>query len=253
LQDLSNTVSIAQEEQIKALGDIASQAREDAKAAADSSRIANKEVVESKAIATGARQEADSFEKRIISATDTAIEAESHLKVALEEATKAEKYASEATAELARIRSPRTFANIAEMVSALKVFKGTEYTFSSVFQDPEAIDLIRLIDGVLRRAEWKMVKPPGGFPAVNIYGKEDGNAVPISLVAGIVISVDSTDVPDPGLHSTDSLSPLARVAAALRRAINSNLSPHNDNQDNVPLEILKGESKTIRIAVGRKP
>jgi hypothetical protein len=136
-------------------------------------------------IANGARQEADSFEKDIVLAKTQAAEAESHLAEALQRAAEATREADsfeqeiasakkqaadaelhqaeslqrtiEAEEELNRIKTPRSLVNVSKFVSALEAFKGTEYTFSSVFGDEESIKLLRQIDGALQSAGWNRV------------------------------------------------------------------------------------------------
>jgi hypothetical protein len=134
-----------------------------AKAAVDKSDKAGRTATNAMRLATGARKEADSFERDIISAKEQAAEAQSHLGEALRRAI-------EATAALNRIKSPRSLIHIPELVATLEAFKDTEYTFSSVFQDEESIDLLKQLDTVLQRAGWKRVKPPpGSHFVVNVY------------------------------------------------------------------------------------
>jgi len=198
-------------------------------------------------LASGARQEADTFEKRLGSAEHKADEAESHLAEALRRAI-------EATAALDKIRLPRSLTNIPDLVSVLGDFKDTEYAFTSVFQDGESIELLKSIDTVLQDAGWKKVKPPPGFPAINIYGKEDGNAVPVGFNQGIDIVVDSPEATESLLlQPIEQLPVLVRAAMTLRVELLSNLSPQANDTDVPTVRIQKGESKTVRIAVGKKP
>jgi hypothetical protein len=211
-------------------------------------------------LARGAREEADTFEKDIKSAKAQSGEAKtlaSDAKALLSDvrtlAAQAQQRASEATAGVARISTPRSLINVPELASALEPFKDTEYAFSSVFQDSESIDLLKAIDSLLQQAGWKKVKGPGGFPAVNVYGKEDGFAVPIGFNVGVQASVDSSE----SLTALQSLSveklpPPVGAAAVLTIRLGLQILPQST--DNVkPVDVHSGTSKTVRIAVGKKP
>jgi hypothetical protein len=196
-------------------------------------------------LAGGARREADSFEKDIVSAKKQASDAESHLAEAL-------KRAADTTAELDRIKSPRSLSHDSELVSALAVFKGTDYMFLSVYADQESIQLLREIDGVLQRAEWKRVQPSSPFPpAINVFGRDVNVAVSSGLTTGLQISVDSME----SLTSLQALPPdklpqAVKAAVVLNLSISSNLSP---SQGETKVNVEKGASGTVRIAVGKKP
>jgi hypothetical protein len=198
-------------------------------------------------LARDARQEADSFEKDIQSAKTQAASAESHLAEALQRA-------ADATAELNRLKSPRSLIHVPELVTTLETFKGTEYTFSSVFEDEESIMLLRAIDDALKRAGWKRVKPTHRFPMINVYGDNEDFAVPSGISNGIQISVDSLE-PLATLQSLslDKLPELTRAAVALNLGLSSSLSPPQAPADNKLVDVQKGTSTTVRIGVGRKP
>jgi len=198
-------------------------------------------------LARGARQEADSFEKDIVLAKKQAADAESHLAEAL-------RRVAEATAELDRLKSPRSLTGVPELISTLTAFKDTEYTFSSVCADEECLRLLKSVNDVLQRAGWKRTNPPPGFPAINVFGKDDPFSVPEALTNGVRISVDSPE----GLSALqslplDKLPILVRTAVSLNIALSSSLSPPENIEHPHPVEIIKGESKTIRIAIGKKP
>jgi len=198
-------------------------------------------------LARGARQEADSFEKDIVSAKTQASAAEAHLSEAL-------KRADEATAEVTRIKSPRTLANTSEMVTALGAFKGTEYVFVSVFHDPEAVNLVKAIDDVLQKSGWKRGKSVGGFPAINIYGSDKPDfSVPSGFATGIEVLVDSPE-PLSSLQalSVDKLPTLVKAALTLNLSIASCLNPPEQQSERRPVNVQNGTSSTIRIAVGKK-
>ncbi len=198
-------------------------------------------------LARGARQEADSFEKDIVSAKTQASAAEAHLSEAL-------KRADEATAEVTRIKSPRTLTNTAEMVTALGAFKGTEYVFVSVFHDPEAVNLVKAIDDVLQKSGWKRGNSVRGFPAVNIYGSDRPDfSVPAGFATGIEVLVDSPE-PLSSLQalSVDKLPTLVKAAVALNLGIASCLNPPEQQSEHRPVNVQNGTPSTVRIAVGKK-
>jgi len=199
------------------------------------------------ALAQGARQEADSFERDIVSAKKQAAEAESHLAEAL-------RSAAEARAELNRLKSPRSLSHVSELVAGLAAFKDTEYTFSSVFADDESIQLLKQVDSVLQRAGWKRTKPGGGYPAINVFGKEVDFAVPAALTSGIQISVDSSESVT-ALQSLplEKMPELVRAAIALNLTISSNLFPAEEHAAAKTVDVQPGASVAIRIAIGKKP
>ena len=201
--------------------------------------------IQAQALARGARQEADSFEKDIKSAKEQAAGAESHLAEALQRA-------AEATAQLERLKSPRSLTDIPKLISTLAEFKDTEYTFSSVFPEEESILLLRSIDDVLQRAGWKRGKSVPGFPGVNVFGSDNPYGVPSALTNGIRISVDWPEGLSP-LESlpVDKLPMPVSAAVFLYRSVLSHISPAEEHPYLV--DVQKGQSKTIRISVGKKP
>jgi hypothetical protein len=119
-----------------------------AKAEAD---IARGSAAEAGALARGARQEADSFEKDILSAKRQATEAENHLAQALQRAASAE-----AAVEVERLaRAPRILnaAQQARIAAKLKPFANTPYELS-VNATPETANLLEAVDAILRAAGW---------------------------------------------------------------------------------------------------
>lgn len=153
--------------------------------------------------------------------------------------------------ELEKLRLPRSLVDIPGLISVLQPYAGTEYTFSSVFQAPEAIDLLKLIDSVLLRSGWTRTKPPGGFPAINVYGADQEFAVPAGFNMGLQISVDDS-LPLDVLKSTPiaQLPPLVRAAVALDTNVFSHTFP---KEETAPANVQRGTSSVIRIAVGQKP
>jgi len=218
-----------------------------ARSAKDESATAKAAASKAESLAHDARQEADSFAKDIVSAKKQAASAESHLADALQRA-------AEATAALDRLKSPRSLKNISELITTLVAFRDTEYTFSSVFADEESIQLLKSIDGVLQEAGWKRTKSPGGFPAIHIFGKDDPFVVPSALTNGIRISMDWPE----GLAALQPLPPdkfpmLLKAAVSLSTSLFSNLSPPEASEQAYLVDIVKGESKVVRISVGKKP
>jgi hypothetical protein len=243
LQDFSNILSAAQELEISTLGNITAIARDDARTASEFSGKAQD-------LAMSARKEADSFEARIKSATDTAIAAESHLAEALKRAADATADLNRLTSELDRVRSPRTLVNIDNLVSRLVRFKGTTYKFDTVFGDGESS--VKQIETVLTRAGWKRIvstEPRFGVPALPVFGPKD--LVEIGAYDGIVVSVDSDKAVE-FLKSLppDKLPPLVQVAIGLSDALFSSLSPAAEEKTIVDVE--QGTSTVIRINVGKK-
>jgi hypothetical protein len=199
------------------------------------------------ALADGARREADSFEKDIVSAKRLAADAESHLADALRQA-------ADATAELNRLKSPRLLTNAYLFSAALKKFKGTEYTFSSVFGDEESIELLKQIDSALQLAEWKRVNPSSaGAIVVNVYGNQQDFGVPPGIATGVLVSINSFESVNFLKAQPQERWPLPiRTASALKSALSLWISPpQGDKGKDVILE--SGTSTIVRITVGKKP
>ena len=199
-------------------------------------------------LARGARQEADSFERDIVSAKTQAADAESHLAEAL-------KRAVDASAELNRLKSPRSLTNISELVDALKPFKGTELEFLSVFGDDESFQLLKQLDNALSLAGWKRLTHSVlniGVPALQISGRDD--LVNIGVNTGIRIAVDSSETLD-ALQALprDKLPSHVRVAVILNELIFSHLSPPEVLKPENRVGVDPGPTTAIRIQVGKKP
>lgn len=214
-----------------------------AKVTADS---AKGEADQAQTLARGARTEADSFEKDIVSAKSQAADAESRLADALERVTTDEK-------ELNLLKSPRQL-DVAELAEQLRKYAGTEYTFTSVVDDLEAVEILRQIDSALQLAGWKRVKP---FPEPTVsmapFDKEPDFKVALGASIGVEVEVDSTvsvdilrQMPQPYWPS------LVQTAGALRSALALRLTPTKGNV-NKDLVVKPGSSPVVRITVGRKP
>jgi len=174
-----------------------------------------------------------------------------------EQSAQADQKAAEAKLELAKLRTPRSITSVDKVVISLAQFKGTEYTFSAVGAGDEPIQLLKQIDGILQNAGWKRVKPPAGFPAINVFGSEVDFAVAIAIPSGLRISVDATE-PLATLQSlpSEKWPPLVTGAVALNLTLTSNLSPPREKQEGPNMNLVDvrpGSSTTIRISVGVKP
>ena len=88
-------------------------------------------------------------------------ELESQVAAAEARAAEANRAASEAQLELAKLKSPRTLApeDQAKVIADLKAFAGQKYSVA-VFQDPEALALLRVLNTMLNSAGWIQVDPP---------------------------------------------------------------------------------------------
>ena len=222
--------------------DAAAHAREESdKASASSSHAMD--------LAQGARGEADSFERDIVSAKQQAADAESHLADALRQAAQAQE-------ALERIKTPRSLSHTKEMIAALSAFKGTKYVFTSVSQEGDAIDLLKSINDLLQKSGWERDKSIGGFPAINVYGKDDPDfSVPAAIsTVGVHISVESEEKLDVlQSRGISNLPQYVRAALDLNLNLPSNIIPKAEDAAEKLVTVEKGTSTTVRIAVGTKP
>ena len=198
-------------------------------------------------LARGAREEADSFERDIVSAKKQAADAESHLAEAL-------KRAAVTSAELDRIKSPRSLTDVSGLVDILRPFGGTEFKFESVFADDESIHLLRQINAALESAGWKRIKQSGmnlSIPTVQL-GQND--LVNTDVSTGTLVIVESTE-PMEALESLprDKLPSNVRIAIILNEAIISHMSPPESLTPQNRVSVSPGSSTVIRIKVGKKP
>jgi rubrerythrin len=106
-------------------------------------------------LARGARQEADSFERDIVSAKQQAAEAESHLADALQRAANAEKKSREVQQALAD-RS-LTDAQLKVIADKLKAFAGQEYDVTAYWDSKESVGIANRIHAALQMAGWKFL------------------------------------------------------------------------------------------------
>jgi hypothetical protein len=113
---------------------------------------------------------------------------------------------------------------------------------------------LKELDGVLMSAGWKRVKPPGGFPAINVFGKDVEFSVPVCISTGILVSVDSEQsVASLQALSLAAMPMYARAAITLNLNLPSHLSPSHADNVVKTVEVLSGTSKTVRLSVGKKP
>ena len=196
LQEFNGIMAASQEAEITQLGDVAAKARMDANAAGTAAEAAQtasaKAMAESnkasavsataRDLAQDARKEADAFETRLASAELKADEAEAR--------------EVEAAEKLNRLKYNRSLMRVSDLTAELSIFRGTEYTFSSVFSDDESVQLLRSIDAALQSAGWKRVPSPPplpGVPFISIPSNGESLSVPSNLLAGIQIFVNAPE------------------------------------------------------------
>jgi hypothetical protein len=193
------------------------------------------------------KTDSEGLRKDVAVANAAAAKAQSEVATATEQAARA-------NLELARIRAPRSLNDLSHLSVELKKFKGVEYSFETVYQDPEPIELVKTIDSLLQLAEWTKVKPESqAFPALNIYGKEDGFAVGIGFATGVALSAGSQDPDGATVLPLESLPRHVQAAVALRAALISGLSPTATDADVAKVNLKKGARSVVSISVGRKP
>jgi hypothetical protein len=249
----SETLTTAENEAASATRD-AGTAKQSALISATAARDAVAVGRNATAVAIGARKQADSFEADIKSAKNGAADAVSRLADAEQRLADSTQRELAAEAKLSAIKTPRSLQNIPGFIAAVKPFAGTEYTFSSVFQDKESIDLLIEIDKNLSEAGWKRVKPPMGSPspAINVYGKDVDFAVPASLEDGTRVTVESQTSPESLQATPPALRPSnINAGLALNIALSVGITPPQQSANN-PVHVDKGDSKVVVIMVGKK-
>ena len=163
-------------------------------------------------------------------------ELESQVAAAGARAAEANLAASEAQLELAKLKAPRTVApeDQARMIADLKAFTGQKYSVA-VFQDPEALALLRVLNAMLKSAGWLQVDPP--YPTILI--SVDGIKAAPSFHSGVIATIGR----DGGASAVAlrALSDgLSRAGIPCRRGERS-----SELQDKSP--------NTIVIDIGKKP
>jgi hypothetical protein len=203
------------------------------------------------ALASGARQEADSFENDITSAKTQAAEAESHLADALQRAAKAE-------AELNRLKTPRSLVHSEELIAALKPFSDSEYTLN-VFMDDESIQFTKAVAVALKAAGWVRKQPASisfGIPTVEIvFDQGVAEHVPACLATGISLNAHAKEsLAVLRALPSQSLPKTVQAAGVLNSAIARSISPPDER--NVVTGVLDpkpAEGIPMTICVGKKP
>jgi len=201
-------------------------------------------------LATGARKEADSFEKDIVSVKKHAADAESLLAAALKEAAAAQ-------AELVRINTPRSLTNEDALIAALSSFKGTEYTIYA-FEDDETIQFTRQVGEVLGKIEWVRKQPVNhsiGVTYLNVFSSDFKDAVPVCIETGVQVSVQTKEsIAEIGSTPPQNLPKVVQAAIALRDALPSSvLPPHERNVSKSLVVDTEPNEGPVSICVGKKP
>ncbi|MGA9897638.1 MAG: hypothetical protein WBQ09_06010 [Terriglobales bacterium] len=253
LSVIQRAEDLNQEEAIAALNKEAGDARRDAGLAMERAGEAEKNLGNARKAAAVAEQhaadanaKAEGFRLDIAKANESAAQAQAQVAGATVEAAKA-------NLELARLRTPRSLIAIPELTAALEPFKGTEYVFTSVFQDEESMHLVEAIDSALKSAGWNRGKSVGGFPGVVFHGKDDSElSIAVGFNIGIRVSIESPQPVDDKVQLKD-LPEYIRAAVALNFALPASLSPSHENNVGKKVDAKIGVSQNVRIAVGRKP
>ena len=162
-------------------------------------------------------------------------ELESQVAVAQARAAEANLAASQAQLELAKLKEPRTVApeDQETIIDELEKFTGQNYSFS-VFQDPEPLALLRVIDAILKSAGWVRVESRIGTGAVTVAG----GTASVTLTSGVFLTL--------GPNDPASLNALRALQAALSAAgISCRMSTD-------PPELRDKPPDTILIVVGKK-
>ena len=162
-------------------------------------------------------------------------ELESQVAAAEARAAEANAAASQAQLELATLKQPRTIApeHQERIISALHRFAGQNFSLS-VFEDPESLALVRVLDTVLKSAGWIRVPSQFGTLVVDVGGIDAGTLLN-SGVAAFVAPDD--DAAEPAL-------------LALSQALTDAGIPCQPTRT----EQLRGRTpKAILITVGKKP
>jgi hypothetical protein len=196
--------------------------------------------------ASGARKEADSFEKDISSSKQLAADAESHLADALQRAANAEE-------RMRQLQSPRSLIDADSLDSVLKPFKGTEYTFVGCFQDQDSIELSRQLNKALLKAGWTKVDADTTQNGFDLHLNVEADfKTPITNLSGIYVVVQSRqDVKSLQSVPFSQLPIYFRAAGALKGALISGVSPRQADLDS-PLTVDPGDSKRVLIVIGSK-
>lgn len=290
IHDLNNKA----DEAMRKVGDSVTKSEEGirkADTAGEHAQAAFDKAKNSELIARSARQEAHSYEAQIASALKQASEAEAHLKAALAKAEEVESLAKgyeeqikqasgdateskslvseirqlatdarsqvdELSRVMARLRAKRSISDPDGLVSSMKKFSGTEYSFDAVNGDPDSGELLIALARVLKLAGWKRIDRPAGLNG--IVGHLDNEEINVAQLprSGIVISVES-DIPIALLRSflehnrRDRTPTHVQAAEDLREALYEHIAPHEDTAPGA-LVATPGKSTVVLISVGTK-
>jgi hypothetical protein len=137
-------------------------------------------------LSRSAREEADSFERDIVSAKTQAAEAESHLADALQRAANAE-------LAIAKIKQPRTLnpEQQQRVGTSLLRFAGQNFSFL-VFNDPESFQLLTDINAALKIAKWNVTPSPPGLGSGFGYSSAAGTVSSVNTI-GLKVYIASDD------------------------------------------------------------
>jgi len=195
--------------------------------------------------AADANAKAEGFRLSIAKANESAAQAQAQVAQATAEAAKT-------NLELAKLKSPRSLTHVPELITALKQFKDIEYRFSAVCPEEECIQLLKQFDGILHDAAWKRGKSVGGFPAINVYGKDADLSVPQALLAGVQISVESPESLSALQSQPQETWPeYVRAAVVLNLSLSTSLSPPQETIGKM-VRVDPGTSTSVQISVGKK-
>ena len=181
--------------------------------------------------------QAEAAEAMKIAESERLVRAELESKVADADARAAEAnaVASQAQLELAKLTQPRTIApeDQEKIIAALREFAGQNFSFS-VFQDPEALGLVRALDGTLKSAGWLRVPSQHGDIVVEVAGITAGTSYDSGVAA--FVGPDNRNA-EPALLDLSEALPAAGIPCRPNRT-----------------EQLRGKTpKAILINVGKKP
>jgi hypothetical protein len=161
---------------------------------------------------------------------------QSDLKAKDDAIAESQRETAQAQLEIERIKLPRRLSKEKQQAVASALASSAKLNFAFlVFNDPEAIDLMRDLNSSLQRV-WKRVPTPpklGGDTAINF----DGSAVPIVNAEGLTVWVASDN--GPGMQA----------ASALAKAISSQGVPCESHSSE---ELKQYERGLAVIRVGKK-
>jgi hypothetical protein len=230
----------------ESLGNAESEANRAQRASSNALGIAN----DAKQVSHEARQEADSFEKDIVFAKKQAADAESHLAEALKEATNAQ-------ADLDRLKTPRSLANVSALVSALEPFKGTQFGFLGVFGDQESTTLAEEICDALKSAGWTPSSAPNSGRGTTWIVLKDCRVpgVGFSIGTGVKITATSEEKIEVIKVLPESKLPQdIKAAIALKNVLLPSISPSQPDLATTLVEIMPWSNhEVVLIEVGKKP